>query len=454
MTSMGRSVSDSPSSRNQYRNSLDDHQAELGETMLPISQALTLVRSAIIGHKYAHIQPSIACVISAIRSLLSVTNCLQRESPLLAEFPILGKMRKAIMANLAKLVALARNTADTIQDQLDQHLASAGEDDSDQYYGVAHGGPSEAELQAILEAGQVIFTDVQNFLVALVGCGIPRPQPKEVASSGTSGSSAGTAALGQHFHNDSRATMGSRTFSDRMAGKGAALHLEERYQSTTVSENHQYGGASRSSPSKQRDQELPRRERAASAMQARSMGDMRATETHRSNYPASLGGNRLQGSLLGVPLSAATTPFSSQAWDTKGKNELSWKYPVVQGSASAAMERSSSTSSTLSEQFFEMTTGHRGSISSASSTTSSGISASGSTACTSAIISPSATTALPLLPNGRINIAAAVRTTQDAFSSTMAALIGHVQVHTVASHPSSHAHIIDLAREGIDRVKD
>lgn len=36
----------------------------------------------------------------------------------------------------------------------------------------------------------------------------------------------------------------------------------------------------------------------------------------------------------------------------------------------------------------------------------------------------------------------------------MAALIGHVQVHTVASHPSSHAHIVDLTREAIDRVRD
>jgi hypothetical protein len=36
----------------------------------------------------------------------------------------------------------------------------------------------------------------------------------------------------------------------------------------------------------------------------------------------------------------------------------------------------------------------------------------------------------------------------------MAALIGHVQVHTVASHPSSHAHLVDLTREAIDRVRD
>lgn len=52
------------------------------------------------------------------------------------------------------------------------------------------------------------------------------------------------------------------------------------------------------------------------------------------------------------------------------------------------------------------------------------------------------------------HISAAVHATQDAFSSTMAALIGHVQVHTVASHPSSHAHLIELTREAIDRVRD
>ncbi|KAJ9102361.1 hypothetical protein QFC21_002761 [Naganishia friedmannii] len=452
MTSMGRTVSESPTSRNHFRDSLDEQQAQLGETMLPITQALTLVRSAIVGHKYAHIQPSIACVISAIRSLLNVTNCLQRESPLLVEFPILAKMRKAIMANLARLVALARTTANTIQDQLDHQLSVAGENDPNQYYGVAHGGPSEMELSAILEAGQVIFNDVQNFLVALVNCGIPLPQPKEVTSSGTSGSFAAATALGEHFRDDSRGTMGSRTFSERIAASDHALSLEERFQSTAVSEQQQSG---RWSESKQQDQGLPRRERMSSAMQAtRSMGDMRGSEVNRLNYPASLGGNRLQGSLLGVPLSAAMTTSSSQASDARGKNELSWKYPVGLGSSSTAMERTSSTSSTMSEQFFEMTRSHRESISSASSATSSGVSAANSTGCTSAVITPSVTSTLPYLPNGRINIAAAVHSTQDAFSSTMAALIGHIQVHTVGSHPSSHAHIIDLTREAIDRVKD
>ncbi|KAJ9121846.1 hypothetical protein QFC22_002469 [Naganishia vaughanmartiniae] len=454
-TSMGRTVSESPSSRNHFRDSLDEQKAQVGETMLPISQALTLVRSAIIGHKYAHIQPSIACVISAIRSLLNVTNCLQRESPMLVEFRILGKMRKAIMANLAELVALARTTANTIQDQLDHQLAVARENDPNQYYGVAHGGPSEVELSAILEAGQVIYTDVQNFLVALVNCGIPLPQPKEVTSSGTSGSFAATSALGEHFRDDPRGTIASRTFSERIAGNDHALSLEERFQSTTVNEQQQAGEAARRSPSKQRDQGLPRRDRTSSAMQAtRSMGDMRDAEANRSNYPSSLGGNRLQGSLLGVPLSAAMSTSSSQTSEARGKNELSWKYPVGQGSSSTAMERTSSSSSTLSEQFFDMTRSHRESISSASSATSSGVSAGNSMACASAIIAPSTASTLPLLPNGRINIAAAVHITQDAFSSTMAALIGHIQVHTIGSHPSSHAHIIDLTREAIDRVKD
>jgi hypothetical protein len=148
------------------------------------------------------------------------------------------------------------------------------------------------------------------------------------------------------------------------------------------------------------------------------------------------------------------TAPSSQVSEARGKTELSWKFPAVQGASSTAMERTSSTSSTLSEQFFEMTRSHRESISSASSATSSGVSAANSIACSSAIINPLTITSLPYLPNGRINIAAAVHTTQDAFSSTMAALIGHIQVHTVASHPSSHAHIIDLTREAIDRVKD
>lgn len=410
MSSIGHSLSEMPHS--SLRNSQDHHQLRIHETMSPIIQALALVKSAIAAHKYAHIQPSIACVISAIRSLLNVTNCLQRESPLLMEFPMLGKMRKAIMADLAKLVALARTTANLLQEaEYQAGLVGAEEQEA---VGVAHGGPSEYELMAILDAGQVIFADVQNFIGALVACGIPLPQPKDGSAAGSGGRPAEEVRSGA-------------------TGRRRGLSLEDQINSASVESQH--GSLDRSVG--QGGYDVPNRDRKASSMERTSSGKGRRDYSKDAVFTGS----------LGAPLSASMVRTSDRR-----SGELTWKYPAVHDSATE-MARTASASSTLSEHYSELTREHRGSMSSVSSITS-GRSWTSSTGYTSAIITPSCTTGVPTHPNGRINVAAAVHATQDAFSSTMAALIGHVQAHTVASHPSSHAHIIDLTREAIDRVRD
>lgn len=343
-------------------------------TLLPISQALTLVRSAIHTHKHSHIQPAIACTISALRALLAATGCLQRESPTLADFPVLARLRKGLMSDLAKLVALARTTAHSVQEAEYQAQLGAGEG-----YGA---GPSEYELEGILDASEVIWGDVQRFVGALVECGIALPVPKEGSGSG-SGSFGG---------------MGGR----EVRGQS----LEERMD---AGNSPRFEG---------------KRERKASALPSGRGGLTLDTSRHTEH------------GFLGAPLSGVSDPTGG------------WKYPVHQ---SPEMARTTSTGSTLSEHYHELGRSHRGSISSASSATSSGRSA-GSLSASAILTTPS--TSLPVQPNGRIHVSAAVHAAQDAFSSTMAALIGHVQAHTVASHPSSHAHLIELTREAIDRVRD
>jgi son of sevenless-like protein len=335
-------------------------------TLLPISQALTLVRSAIHTHKHSHIQPAIACTISALRALLAATGCLQRESPTLADFPVLARLRKGLMSDLAKLVALARTTAHSVQEAEYQASLGAGEG-----YGA---GPSEYELEGILDASEVSGGDVQRFVGALVECGIALPLPKE----------------------------GSGSLGGMSASEGRGQSLEERMDAGKSPRNE------------------GRRERKLSGRGGLRLDTSRHTE---------------QG-FLGAPLSGVS--------DSTG----GWKYPVHQ---SPEMARTMSTGSTLSEHYHELGRSHRGSISSASSATSSGRSA-GSLSASAILTTPS--TSLAVQPNGRIHVSAAVHAAQDAFSSTMAALIGHVQAHTVASHPSSHAHLIELTREAIDRVRD
>ncbi len=67
----------------------------------------------------------------------------------------------------------------------------------------------------------------------------------------------------------------------------------------------------------------------------------------------------------------------------------------------------------------------------------------------------------PLTPNalqadssGEIDAIAAISVIEDSLLSVIAALIGHVHTHSVGSHPSSHAQLIDLTRETIDKVKE
>ena len=84
----------------------------------PVVQALSLIDAAIHAGRRAHIQPGAACVISAVRAVLSSTDCLVKDSATLAKFPQLGRERKAILAELSKLVAAAKTVGSV--ESLDQ----------------------------------------------------------------------------------------------------------------------------------------------------------------------------------------------------------------------------------------------------------------------------------------------------------------------------------------------
>lgn len=60
---------------------------------------------------------------------------------------------------------------------------------------------------------------------------------------------------------------------------------------------------------------------------------------------------------------------------------------------------------------------------------------------------------LPLL-DGRLDVVTALGQTEESLFSVIAALIGHIHSHDSTSHPSSHALLIDLTRETIDKVRD
>ncbi|KAK4046905.1 Ras guanine nucleotide exchange factor bud5 [Microbotryomycetes sp. JL221] len=76
-----------------------------------VANAVGLLSTAVASRRVPHYQPSTACIISAVRTLLSATSCLTRESTILKAHPALASSRKRILAALASLVNQARKAS-------------------------------------------------------------------------------------------------------------------------------------------------------------------------------------------------------------------------------------------------------------------------------------------------------------------------------------------------------
>ncbi|GAA6037621.1 hypothetical protein JCM8097_006147 [Rhodosporidiobolus ruineniae] len=76
-----------------------------------IEQNVGLLENAVRAGRKGHYQPSTACVISSIRTVLSATSCLTRDSPVLRQHGSLSSARKKILSSLAQLVNQARKAS-------------------------------------------------------------------------------------------------------------------------------------------------------------------------------------------------------------------------------------------------------------------------------------------------------------------------------------------------------
>ncbi|GAA5919284.1 hypothetical protein JCM1841_006540 [Sporobolomyces salmonicolor] len=76
-----------------------------------IEQNVGLLENAVRSGRKGHYQPSTACVISSIRTVLSSTQSLTRDSPILRQHPSLSSSRKRILSSLASLVEKARKAS-------------------------------------------------------------------------------------------------------------------------------------------------------------------------------------------------------------------------------------------------------------------------------------------------------------------------------------------------------
>ncbi|KAG2102203.1 ras guanine nucleotide exchange factor domain-containing protein [Suillus discolor] len=125
--------------------------------MVNLLHSLSLLQSAVRSNRITHFQPSTACIISCVRFILSSTECLPREAPLLKRFPTLAQERKQILSVLASLVSQAKKASDETQDE----------------------DLRETEIEGMLKLGGQVFSQVRRFLAVAVQCGIDLPERRQ-----------------------------------------------------------------------------------------------------------------------------------------------------------------------------------------------------------------------------------------------------------------------------------
>lgn len=141
---------------------ISDEQSSHPPIMTPILHALGLLQNAVRARRITHFAPSTACVISCVRSVLSATDCLSRDSPLLMDYPVLAHERKHVLSELARLVNQAKSASQS-------------------------GLSEEVRVQAMssmLQMGDAVFARVRMFLIVAMECGVELPEKRSYGSPG------------------------------------------------------------------------------------------------------------------------------------------------------------------------------------------------------------------------------------------------------------------------------
>lgn len=131
--------------------------------MIPLLHGLSLLQNAVRSNRLAHFQPSTACIISCVRSILASTGTLQREAPILQDFTALSDERRRILTVLASLVAQAKRASE----------------------GNLEGEAQEIEVENMLRLGGQVFSHVRAFLAIAVECGVELLQDQDAPATAT-----------------------------------------------------------------------------------------------------------------------------------------------------------------------------------------------------------------------------------------------------------------------------
>ncbi|KAF5345551.1 hypothetical protein D9758_012001 [Tetrapyrgos nigripes] len=171
-----------------------DIESHVPTVMVPLSHGLSLLQNAVYSNRTTHFQPSTACIISCVRGVLTATDTLLRDAPILRQYPILADERRLILSTLASLVAQAKRAS---EDSLDEDSL-------------------ELEADAMLRLGQQVFALVRRFLAIAVQCGVDLPERRDPSSSLPISFSGTTLAGETSWTNDDTVTLASASSSSQM----------------------------------------------------------------------------------------------------------------------------------------------------------------------------------------------------------------------------------------------
>jgi son of sevenless len=124
--------------------------------MVPLLHALSLLQNAVRSNRIAHFQPSVACIISCVRSVLTAVGCLSRDALLLQQFPSLAQERKRVLSELAAIVNQAKAASD----------GGLGKDERD------------VQVEKMVRLGGQVFSRLRRFLAVAVRCGVRVPDKR------------------------------------------------------------------------------------------------------------------------------------------------------------------------------------------------------------------------------------------------------------------------------------
>lgn len=129
--------------------------------MLPLLQGISVLQSAVRSSCVVHLEISTACIISRIKVILKLTDCLHCESPLLRNFSNLSQERKALLADLAALIQETREAVSNTTDE----------------------GAREVVMEEMVKTARQVFAHTRRFLDIAVQCGVDLSDGSEFGDS-------------------------------------------------------------------------------------------------------------------------------------------------------------------------------------------------------------------------------------------------------------------------------